>query len=308
MNLTNISQQPLKKIILIHILSICSIVVSGQKYIDLFKVDYSTTPQNKFDTSSASTSLNEMNGNLTIPLPLNDNFAILTGLTYEMATATFNPNRKEESLTGITLKLGANVKHSDKWSGTYLILPKISSDFKEVANQDFQLGAVALMKYTKSDRLNYRFGFYTNSELLGPVLVPLFGFYYLSTSEKFEAKVLLPVAVDLNYSINEHFRFGLTFKGQVRTYNLNTPIGVEKDRYLQRSINDVYSYFQYGMDNGINFQVGIGRSVGRSYQIYDDKVSFALPLSYFGDNREQLNTDFADSWLFKVTAFYRLKL
>ena len=189
-----------------------------------------------------------------------------------------------------------------------MILPKISSDFKELSNRDFQLGAVVLMKYKKSDHLNYKIGIYTNSELLGPVLVPLFGFYYLSSSEKLEAKVLLPVAVDLNYSITEHFRFGLTFKGQVRTYNLNTPIEVEKERYVQRSINDVYSYFQYGMDNGINFQVGVGRSVGRSYRIYDDKVSFALPLAYFGDNRKQLNTDFSDSWLFKITAFYRLKL
>jgi len=248
-----------------------------------------------------------MNGNLTIPVPLNDNLTLLSGLIYELSTASFNPGRKEESLTGLTLKLGANVTHNSKWSGTYLLLPKLSSDLKKLAKKDFQFGAVVLMKYNKSNRMNYRFGIYSNGELLGPVIVPLFGFYYLSSSKKIEANILLPVAVDVNYSLTKHLRFGLNFKGQVRTYHLNTAIRAEKYRYLQRSINDLYSYFQYGINKDIHFQLGVGRSIGRSYRIYDAPVSFAIPLVYFGNDREQLNTDFEDGWLFKISAFYRLK-
>ena len=164
------------------------------------------------------------------------------------------------------------------------------------------------MKHTISDRLNYKYGVYVNSDLFGPLIVPIFGIYYLNATEKFEAKLLLPFAADFNYRVNDAFRYGLTFRGQVRTYNINTPIENENSRYLARSTNEVYAYVQYGMSNGVNFQLGAGRSIGRSYRMYNESVNFSLPLVYFGDDRKQLNTDFSDSWLIKGTVFYRLNL
>ena len=280
----------------------------AQDYIDLVKIDYANTPSNTFDNKAATTTLREINGNLTVPIVLNDKFSFLTGVIYENISASFNPGRAEESLTGITLKLGANIKHNSKWSGTYMLLPKISSDFEHISNRDFQLGAAVLMKYIKTDHFNYKFGVYGNSDLFGPLLVPLFGFYYLSPSKKFEAKVLLPLSVDFNYSISKSTQFGLSFKGQIRSYNLNTPIANEADRYLVKSSKDLYTYIQYGTKNGFNFKLGLGRSLGRSYRIYNEKISFGLPLVNIGDNRTQLNTDFSDSWLFKASVFYRLKL
>lgn len=293
---------------MISILLLSSNFVVAQNYFDLAKFDYAITPMNSFDTGIVSTQLQELNGDLTLPISVNDNFTILTGITYEITYASFNPGRENESVTGLVLKLGANVKHNSKWSGTYMLLPKISSDLKKISKRDFQLGGVVLMKYTKSDHFNYKFGVYSNTELFGAFIVPIFGFYYLSPSDKFEAKVLLPLSVDLNYSVAKAFRFGLNFKGQVRSYNLNTPIGTEQNRYLARSTNDLSTYIQYGMKNGINFQLGFGRSFARSYRIYNETVSFGIPLYYFGDNRKQLNIDFSDGWLLKVAAFYRFKL
>ena len=296
----------MKNRLLTLILLLSSSIALSQNYIDLVKFDYAISPQNNFDTSAVSTGLQEMNGDLTLPIVINDNTTLLTGITFERTTASFNPSRSKESLTGLTLKLGTNIKHGNKWSGTYLLLPKISSDLKKVTNHDFQLGGVALMKYKKTDRINYKFGVYANSELFSTFIVPIIGFYYLSPSDKFEAKVLLPLSVDLNYSITKSARIGLNFKGQIRTYHLNTPIQNETDRYVARSTNDVYIYFQYSVRNGINFKLGVGRSIGRSYRIYSEQVSFAMPLAYFGDNRTQLNTDFSDSWLLKFSAAYRL--
>ena len=280
----------------------------AQNYVDLVKFEYATTSNNSFEDEEATTSLFEMNGNLTVPIVLNKKTTILSGFAYEQTTASFNPGRDKESLIGITLKLGMNLNHNSKWSGTYMFLPKISSDMKKLGSKDYQLGGVVLMKYAKSDHFNYKFGVYSNAELFGPFLVPIFGFYYLSPTEKFEANVLLPLSVDLNYSISNSIRFGLNFKGQVRTYNLNTPVRKESSRYLTRSTNELYSYIQHSIKNGIQLQVGVGRSIGRSYRMYNEKVSLGTPLVYFGDNRNQLNTDFSDSWLFKATIFYRLNL
>jgi hypothetical protein len=282
--------------------------LSAQEYLDLIKLDIATGTLSQFDTLNIETRLIETNADVTVPIVVNERFTILTGLTYEGTQGNFNPLRKTETLTGLTLKLGVNITHSEKWSGTYLVLPKLSSDLKVVNEKDAQFGAVALLKYAISSHLNYKFGVYANSELFGPFVVPMFGVYYLSPNDKIEAKILLPLAADLNYSFQKNMRVGLNFKGQIRSYNSNTPFQNETDRYITRSTNDLYSYFQYAIKNGINFQVGLGRSLGRSYRAYNEKVGFGLPLVYLNDKRAQLNHDFSDSWLLKLSMFYRIAL
>ena len=189
-----------------------------------------------------------------------------------------------------------------------MLLPKISSDFKQIGSKDFQLGTVVLMKYEKSNHFNHRFGAYTNTELFGQFLVPIFGLYYLSPSEELELKLLLPLAGNLNYSIGNSVSLGVNFKGQIRSYNLNSRYGNEDSRYISRSTNEASAYFNYSLKNGLNLRVHIGRSIGRNFRVYDEKVTFAIPLVYFRDRRNQLNADFSDSWLFQLSAFYRFNL
>jgi len=298
----------MKKILLLLAFVISSYILTAQQYIDLAKFSYAATSQNSFDTSTATTGLTELNGDFTLPIVINKKATILTGVTYESMSASFNPGRFVESLTGITLKAGANIKHSENLSGTYMLLPKISSDFEKIGNNDFQFGGVVLMKYEKSDHFNYKFGAYTNTELFGQFLVPIFGFYYLNKSEKLEVKLLLPLAGNLDYSLTNSTSLGINFKGQIRSYNINTAYAAENNRYIARSTNEATTYLKYSLKNGINFQANVGRSIGRSFRVYDEKVAFALPLVYFGDNRSQLNTDFSDSWLFQLSVFYRLNL
>ncbi len=280
----------------------------AQQYVDLVKFDYTMTPPNKFDSSDLTTRMQEINGDFTVPIKFGENNAFLTGITYEKTRASFDPGRFEESATGITWKLGLKLEHSENWSGTYLFLPKVSSDMGPTTARDFQFGGAVLMKYKKSDRFNYKFGGYYNQELFGPFFVPIFGFYYLSENEKFEAKALLPLSVGLNYNFAGNFSTGMTYRGQIRSYDMTQSYGNEEERYLARSTNEAYVYLQYAMPNGIHFQIHGGHSIGRNYRVYNEKVPFSMPLFYFNDNRTQLNTDFADGWLFKVAAFYRLKL
>lgn len=280
----------------------------GQDYVDLVKLDYTITPVNSFDSSVFGTKMQEVNGDITIPFKLKNGNAILTGITYENTIASFDPNRLTESATGISLKLGAKINHTDKLSATYIVLPKISSDFNQISQRDFQVGAAVLMKYQRSENFNYKFGGYYNQELFGPFFVPIFGFYYLNANEKLELKALLPLSVGVNYNFIGNFSVGATYRGQIRSYDFGTQYGLEDKRYLARSTNEAYAYLQYGMDNGIHFQIHGGHSLGRSYRVYNEKVPFAMPLFYFGDNRTQLNTDFNDGWLFKVAVFYRYKI
>ena len=296
----------LNKVILALLLFVVSENTNAQEYIDLFKSDYTISPSNSFDSSTAQTNVQEINGDLTVPVKISDRFAFLTGITYENITASFEPGERSESVTGLTLKMGANLKHNSKWSGTYMFLPKVSSDLEQIGRRDFQYGGVVLMKYTKSKNFNYKFGMYANKELFGTFLVPIVGFYYKSPSDKFEAKVLLPLSVDLNYSMTNSFRVGLNFNGQVRSYNLNDSQPNDRNAYLTKSTNEVMTYAQYSTKKGINFQLGVGHSIARSYRVFDEKVTMGMPLVYFGDDRRQRNTDFSDGWLIKASVFYRL--
>jgi hypothetical protein len=282
------------------ILAFCLIkFASGQNYIDLFKADYAINQNVYFDSAQVKTRLQEVNLDVTLPIVINKNFALLTGFSYELSNAIFSPLGSAFSVQGATLKVGANIKHNTKWSGTYMLLPKLATDFTNLTKRDLQLGGALLMKYEKHKNFNYKFGAYANSELFSTFVVPIFGFYYLDRKEKLELKVLLPLAGNLNYALTKKVAIGLNFKGQIRSYNLNGNTA----NYLARSTNDATAYVQYGFKNNLHFQLGIGRAIARSYREYTEKVNFALPLTYFGDTRTQLNQDFEDSFYLKFGVF-----
>jgi hypothetical protein len=37
----------------------------------------------------------------------------------------------------------------------------------------------------------------------------------------------------------------------------------------------------------------------------DDKITIGFPLTYIGDDREQLNTDIKDGWVYQFLLIYR---
>src|SRR5690606_29795756 len=126
------------------ILTLCLCTIcSAQNYVDLAKVFYANTPVNQFDTSTVGTHVQEYGLDATLPIVLKNGNALITGLYAEKITTRINP--VEPNLTSVyttMLKLGVKLNHSKKWSGTYILLPKLSSDFKEINANDFQLGAI----------------------------------------------------------------------------------------------------------------------------------------------------------------------
>ena len=282
----------------------------AQNYVDLLKVNYALSSEITYDSSEATTSLYELEIDAIAPIVLNESNAFLTGIIYERYNSCFIQNHPSQSLQGLTIKLGLNHTYSDRLSTIYMLLPKLSSDFEEIGRNDFQLGAVVLFKLAKNEHFNYKFGAYVNSELFGPFVVPMFGVYYLSPDKKFESKLLLPLSGDLNYKLTKHIKFGLNFKGQIRTYFIRDQNHKNKDYYISRSTNEFTPYINVELENGLNMQLGLARSLARNFRTYrlQDKVSFALPLVYFGDERAQLNSDLSDSWIYKISVFYRLKI
>ncbi len=284
-----------------------AINTSAQKYVDLAKMYYSFSADNKFENSDSITRIQELGVDITIPVVINSSDAILTGLIYERNQTKLFASQPEQTFSVIGLRAGLSKKHSDKWSGTYFLIPKLASDFKDLSGKDFQIGAIVLMKYNKRDNLNYKLGAYYNTELFGPLIVPLFGLYYLSANKKFETNLTLPFLADANYKVHERLNVGINFNGLVRSYRLSDIPESDQGGYVVKASNEVFSYLKFNLSKSLSIQTRVGYSIGRSYRVYaeSDKITVGSILIKVGDDREQLNTDFEDGFIYQASLLYR---
>lgn len=282
--------------------------LSAQNYVDLVKINYAATPFNSYDSlSGIKTQLQEFSADITLPIVLDSTKTVLTGILFEQISLVNEPSSQSTFYT-INPKIGLNINHSDKVSGTYVFLPKIASDLTNGLNQKhFQFGGIALYSIKKSTNFKYRFGVYYNHELFGPFVVPLIGFYYQSKNKKLEANFTLPVSADLNYEIAKNFKTGLNFNAIVKSFYASD----FNNNYITKTTNELFAYLQINFPSyRVLIEPQVGYSVGRSYRIYDtsDKLDFKLSAFKFGADQKPLNYDFKDGLIFKIRLAYRFML
>jgi len=294
---------------LIILLHFFVLTISAQNYIDIVNFSYANTPLNNFENASEKTKVEEFGLQLTFPVVLNEKTVILTGLSVNNSRVRldrFIPNYT--SLSKIRLQLGLNYVYSAKWTGTYVLLPALSSDFDIVSKEDFQIGFLSLFTYKKRGNLKYKIGVYANSEKFGPLISPLLGLYYISPNKKFETNILLPGQFDINYQVLEKTVFGVNFDGMTSSYNLHGSIYSSEGEYVARSSSELYSYLQFQFGKSLYLKTKVGYSISRTYKVFknNDKVDLSLSSLYFDDNRTSLNNNFEKGAIFKVELLYRI--
>jgi len=289
---------------------ICEFSLRSQSYADLLKITASGTGLNKFDSTKSASSLTEYGADLTAPVMLNDKNNFLTGVIYENINTKLFPNEKNVTFSSIALKVGLSSKLSEKLTGTFVLLPKLSSNFGPIGSKDFQIGGIALFKFQKNEQLSWKYGIYYNSELFGPFFVPILGMYYQSQNKKLELNMLLPLQVDFNYQLIPLMNAGINFNGQMRSYHLTNVSPGLNSSYLTRSTNELYAYLRFNFGKSILLYTRCGQSFARYYRVYNDndKVSFGMPLTFIGPKRTQLNTDFSDGLIFQIGITYRVAI
>jgi len=299
---------------LVLVLFLYRLLGFAQNYVDVLHSEYTATPQNTFDSSNQTTDLQKININITTPIKLKNGNAILTGLVYDRVNTSFDPGEKMTPVSSFILKMGMNIKHSDKWSTTFLLLPKLASTFTATTtSEDFQFGGLVLAKKKKTENLSYKIGAYMNGDQFGPFLVPLFGFYY--KKKKLEMDVIVPSYAKINYSLSPKFTAGVNWRATVKSYNLqgpmvNLPAVVKRPFYMHHLSNEIAAHVGYEPIKGIIVRGMAGVSLGRSFRVYenDDKIDFGLSLFRFGDDRVPLNTDFANGLFYRAELAYRVYL
>lgn len=305
---------------LILLLFFIPAVLTSQNYIDLFKIAYSQNFNNEFEDTQSTTDIHSIDVDLTIPFVINDDNAIVTGVLYSQNNLSLAPGfhgdeapfygllSEKTTLYNTILKLGLATNFNEKWSGTFVVLPKLASDYQDISGEDFYVGGAAILKFQKNENLKYRFGVYAMQQAFGLFTTPLLGFYYLSPDEKLEMNVMLPISVNVNYRLGDTRKVGFDYYAIGRSFDIHMENGLY--RYVDYVALEFTGYVEQGfMDNSILLRLK-GGYVANSAEVYakDDQIDFRVSAFDFGDERTQLSPDLSDSLFAKLEAVYRFDL
>ncbi|MFY8067129.1 MAG: DUF6268 family outer membrane beta-barrel protein, partial [Flavobacterium sp.] len=284
----------MKKIKLFMLFGLFTVSVSAQDYVDIFKLSLNNATLGNLD-NDYETSVNNLNMEVYYPKKLSEKTVLLTGFTVENTRLNFSEGAERTSLTMTRLNLGMKYQHSEKWSGTYVFLPKIASDFDNIGSNDFQFGGLAVLDYQYNETSKVKFGLYASSENHGSTITPLIGIWHRSKDSKFYINATLPIRMDANYSLSDKFSVGADLLTSIKSYDLD---GINSDLYTQEESIRFAMYAALGlMENSIILRGKVGFDT-TDYGVYNsnEKVGaqvLTFPLST--DKRNRLNSEFDSS-------------
>jgi hypothetical protein len=295
-----------KNLFFLLFMSIVS-TVYAQAYVDVAKVSYSNVINASFEDSNAETNLSLFNAALTIPIPITEKTAIITGVDFVRQGLDLFPNQSSRALAGISFKAGVSLTHSDRWSGTYVLLPKIASEDLVIEGDAFFIGGIALLKFQKNVRVQYRFGVYASEEAFGTIVTPIVGLYYKSETMHWETTLNLPVNGDVNYEVNDRFKIGAAYEAAGSSFVLDTD--ALQELYVQTNSLEIGPYFQHAIAKNILLRLQTGYS-SIDYQVFavGDELPFRLAAFEFGDDRTRLNPKMSGNLFVKAGITYRFDI
>lgn len=293
--------------ILSFLLLFFPLLSTAQHYVDLFKVNYGETFKNDFKDYEGNTKISTLEASFTLPFPLSETQAIVTGIDYTKYQLRLFPNLNSDNLHNSVLKIGLASAWNEKWSSNIILLPKLAGNYKYLSNRDFFMGLYAVFKYKKQENFAYRIGLYASQEAYGVFATPILGWYYLSPDEKFEMNMNLPIDGDINYNWGK-ITTGIHYVGISRSFNHTT--SKQFHHYIDVNTIQFAGYLQKPLfDNQLLLRGKFGYATNQ-FELYqgDEKVDLKLSAFTFGDKRHQLNPDIKAGFFFRVEAVYRFHL
>ena len=289
------------------ILILFPLMCISQEYIDLFSINYGKSGETSFNDLSQNTTITTFETNVTLPIVLNTKYAVITGINFGSNTLQLFPDSNYTHLYSTLFKAGINVNHSEHWKGTYILLPKVASDYINVSNEDFYFGGALVWKYKKNKNFSYSFGFYGSNEAYGFFASPIIGLYYHSPNSRFEMNFNLPSDGTINYSLTDKTQIGFDYVGRGSSFKLTT--ATIRSTYVENNSLEFSSFIQRSFFNNILLRLKIGFSTNQ-FEVYpiDQKLDLKISVLKFGDHRTQLNTDYSSSAFFKIEGIYRFDI
>lgn len=292
----------MKKITFFLVFFISTTFLFAQDYLDMAKATYGSGTFGNLDNDQ-EVSVGNTLVDVFFPVPITSKISALTGFTYEntrLGGLQLNDmgfdalaNDFSTNIVMTRLTLGAKVKHANKWSGTYVLLPKLASDFSGIGSTDFQMGGLALLEKKYKSRKILKFGAYVSSENFGTTITPLIGLWYKSRNRKLYIDATLPIRADVNYALAKHFSVGANLLTSIKSYNLSQ-FG-DNDLYVQEESIRFSTYLSYSFFKDlllVRGRVGFDTTDFGLYEQGDTVGAQVLTFQVGGDDRNRLNAEF----------------
>lgn len=297
----------MKKITTLLVVLAITATSLAQDYIDLVKVSYNQATLGNVDNDN-ETKVGNTNAEVYFPLPVSSKLVAIAGFTYENTRLGLNHTDMRSNLIMTRLNLGVKYEHGNNWSGTYVMLPKLASDFDDLGNDDFQMGGLALLEKRYSGSYSLKFGAYLSSENFGTTLTPLVGLWYKSNNQKFYINATLPIRADANYSLTDKLSVGANLLTSVKSYNLGqtNSLAYVQEESIRFSLFTAYGF----MDNALIVRGRVGFDT-TDYGLYNQGDEVGLQILTFqvgGDDRNRLNSEFTSSVFVGMDLIFRADL
>lgn len=279
----------------------------AQDYVDLLATGVMHSPANKQKTLTEKVDMTETFTNVRLPLVLKNKDIVILGANFTSLSfhGNYEPIHSNIFYTS-TLQLGYTKKWNDKFQSMLLALPKISSDFKDISSQDFQMGGVLLFTVTKRESLKYKFGAYYNHEYFGPLILPILGIDW-QPNEKWSLFGNLPINLTLNRKLSPRFSTGLFFQAINMSYRLGENY---QNQYLQKYSQELSLYLDTYLTKNIVFTIKAGHTLGRTLEFYHkgEKHKARSMFVSIGERGLPLNDEIKDGAILELRLSYRVSI
>ena len=281
--------------------------IQAQDYLDILRISGNNSSLGNLKNDEKTT-VNNLNIELNYPIKLNEKLVLLTGFSFENSNLSLLNMAERGNLLMTRLNLGIKYKYSAKWSGTFVLLPKIASDFKNIESRDFQISTIAIMDYQLSEMWKLKFGLYSSTENFGSILTPLLGVWHRSKNKKFYINATLPIRMDMNYSLTKYFSVGADLLTSIKSYNLSQN---NSTFYVQEESMRFALYLSHGFFKNALIVRARGGFDSSDYGLYNssEKTGFQIfNFPFSADSRDRLNPEFKGAVYVGADLIYRLDL
>lgn len=330
-------RRQLAGMIRVLLFAICLVIVlktHSQDHYRVLETEYEYSPGNTYDDDvGVNADVEEFEVNLSLPLPLKNDNALVFGLGYNsinlISGYTDIPQIDVLSDTVYTgdflfsryrFTAAFNKKINDEKSLTYMGFFRLASDMVSPSSKDFLYGGLILYSIKKSKKLTMKYGFYANTEHFGWMLIPILGIDW-KTGNKTRIYGNLPRSLTLEYKHNKRFRSGLIFEAPNRTYRVTeenaivAKTGEQLETYVFNFRNTLYLYGEVYLTKSLAFRGRAGYALFRRIEFFEyreEKTFLTWGIEYGAERTPIMSVpefrSFSDGLILNLSLEYRFNL
>ena len=291
----------IRKIIVAFSLLLISLKGISQPYVDIISANAQLLQSNYKDALKSKNTSNNYYANLTLPIKIDSqNYVIVRFSGEDLQSSIKNSfyNQTNNLYAGV-LPIGLQHQTKNKkWTVLGLIMPKLSSDFKDkISSYDMQLGGYGLVTYNHSNKLKIKLGLYYNREYFGDFFMPLGGIEW-KVNERFQMYGVLPTFYRFEFTaVKKKLYTGFEFRSYTRSYRLDA---AENHNYVKNKEIKAKIYIDFYIKQKLILFADFGRTIGYSPQeyLYGTKILA---------NANPLYTSIQDAFLLNVGLAFRIR-